>query len=127
MQSLPIPSKEKITKDWIQTNLNTQGDQQSMLIMGWLIGCFMLLGPDPLLVIQGEQGSGKSLLASMMRSLVDPAKADKSSLPSSERDLYVQAQNNYVLSFDNQRTLYKKHSDWLCRMATGGGYSTRRL
>ena len=22
---------------------------------------------------------------------------------------------------------YKKHSDWLCRMVTGGGYSTRRL
>ena len=127
MQSLPRPSKQKISQDWIQTNLNIQGDQQSVLIMGWLIGCFMPLGPNPLLVIQGEQGSGKSLLASMIRSLVDPAKADKTSLPSSERDLYVQAQNNYVLSFDNQRTLYKKHSDWLCRMATGGGYSTRRL
>jgi hypothetical protein len=66
-------------------------------------------------------------LASILRSLVDPAKADKTSLPSSERDLYVQAQNNYVLSFDNQRTLHKRHSDWLCRMVTGGGYSTRRL
>ena len=51
----------------------------------------------------------------------------KTSLPNSERDLYVQAQNNYVLSFDNQRTLHKRHSDWLCRMVTGGGYSTRRL
>jgi len=98
-----------------------------MLIMGWLIGCFMPEGPKPMLVIQGEQGSGKSFLASMLRSLVDPVKADKTSLPSSERDLYVQAQSNYVLSFDNQRTLYKRHSDWLCRMVTGGGYSTRRL
>jgi len=83
--------------------------------------------PYPILVLQGEQGSGKSTLASMLRSLVDPAKADKTSLPTSERDLYVQAHNNYVLSFDNQRTLRKWKSDWLCRMATGGGYSTRRL
>jgi len=127
MKALPVPSRDKLDKDWIGNIFNIGGNSQSMLIMGWLIGCFMPEGPKPMLVIQGEQGSGKSFLASILRSLVDPAKADKTSLPSSERDLYVQAQNNYVLSFDNQRTLHKRHSDWLCRMVTGGGYSTRRL
>ena len=127
MKALPVPSRDKLDKDWIGNIFNISGNSQSMLIMGWLIGCFMPDRPKPMLVIQGEQGSGKSFLASMLRSLVDPAKADKTSLPSSERDLYVQAQNNYVLSFDNQRTLHKRHSDWLCRMVTGGGYSTRRL
>ena len=127
MKALPFPSRDKLDKNWAENIFNISGNSQSMLIMGWLIGCFMSEGPKPMLVIQGEQGSGKSFLASILRSLVDPAKADKTSLPSSERDLYVQAQNNYVLSFDNQRTLYKRHSDWLCRMVTGGGYSTRRL
>jgi len=127
MKSLPVPSRDKLDKDWAGNIFNISGNSQSMLIMGWLIGCFMPEGPKPMLVIQGEQGSGKSFLASMLRSLIDPVKADKTSLPSSERDLYVQAQSNYVLSFDNQRTLYKRHSDWLCRMVTGGGYSTRRL
>ncbi len=127
MKSLPVPSRDKLDKDWAETIFNISGNSQSMLIMGWLIGCFMPEGPKPMLVIQGEQGSGKSFLASMLRSLVDPVKADKTSMPGSERDLYVQAQNNYVLSFDNQRTLHKRHSDWLCRMVTGGGYSTRRL
>ena len=127
MKSLPFPSRDKLDKDWAETIFNISGNSQSMLIMGWLIGAFMPDRPKPMLVIQGEQGSGKSFLASMIRSLVDPVKADKTSLPYSERDLYVQAQNNYVLSFDNQRTLHKRHSDWLCRMVTGGGYSTRRL
>ena len=127
MKPLPFPCKDRMDKDWAGNIFNFSGNSQSMLIMGWLIGCFMPEGPKPMLVIQGEQGSGKSFLASMLRSLVDPVKADKTSLPSSERDLYVQAQNNYVLSFDNQRTLHKRHSDWLCRMVTGGGYSTRRL
>ena len=127
MKPLPVPCKDKLDEDWADSIFNISGNNQSMLIMGWLIGCFMPEGPKPMLVIQGEQGSGKSLLASILRSLVDPAKADKTSLPSCERDLYVQAQNNYVLSFDNQRTLYKRHSDWLCRMVTGGGYTTRRL
>jgi energy-coupling factor transporter ATP-binding protein EcfA2 len=127
MKSLPVPSRDKLDKDWAGNIFNISGNSQSMLIMGWLIGCFMPEAPKPMLVIQGEQGSGKSFLASMLKSLIDPAKADKTSLPSSERDLYVQAQNNYVLSFDNQRTLHRRHSDWLCRMVTGGGYSTRRL
>jgi hypothetical protein len=127
MKFLPVPSRDQLDKDWAGNIFNFSGNSQSMLIMGWLIGCFMPEGPKPMLVIQGEQGSGKSFLASMLRSLVDPVKADKTSLPRSERDLYVQAQNNYVLSFDNQRTLHKRHSDWLCRMVTGGGYSTRRL
>ncbi len=127
MKALPVPSRDKLDKDWIGNIFNIGGNSQSMLIMGWLIGCFMPDRPKPMLVIQGEQGSGKSFLASMLRSLVDPVKADKTSMPGSERDLYVQAQNNYVLSFDNQRTLHKRHSDWLCRMVTGGGYSTRRL
>ena len=127
MKALPVPCREKLDEDWAESIFNISGNNQLMLIMGWLIGCFMPEGPKPMLVIQGEQGSGKSLLASILRSLVDPVKADKTSLPRSERDLYVQAQNNYVLSFDNQRTLHKRHSDWLCRMVTGGGYSTRRL
>ena len=97
-----------------KTALNLKGRNYSKLIMGWLIGCFKPIGPKPLLVIQGEQGSGKSLLASILRKLVDPTKADKTSLPSSERDLYVQAQNNFMLSFDNQRTLYKKQSGCHC-------------
>ena len=63
----------------------------------------------------------------MLRSLVDPNNADKTTLPGSERDLYVQGFNNYMLCYDNQRTLSKHQSDWLCRMSTGGGYSTRRL
>ena len=127
MKALPVPCRDKLDDDWVESIFNISGNNQSMLIMGWLVGCFMSEGPRPMLVIQGEQGSGKSFLASILRGLVDPAKADKTSLPSSERDLYVQAQNNYVLSFDNQRTLHKRHSDWLCRMVTGGGYSTRRL
>ena len=101
--------------------------KEEKLIIAWLLGCFMPNGPFPLLVLQGEQGSGKSNLASMLRSLVDPNNADKTTLPGSERDLYVQGFNNYMLCYDNQRTLSKHQSDWLCRMSTGGGYSTRRL
>ena len=126
IKPLPYPLTAYDEQNW-PTKLFDLSSSQARLVTGWLIGCFMPKGPYPILVLQGEQGSGKSTLASMLRSLVDPAKADKTSLPTSERDLYVQAHNNYVLSFDNQRTLRKWKSDWLCRMATGGGYSTRRL
>ena len=124
--SLPIPVTGDDEQDWL-VRFFKLSDNQAKLVQGWLLGCFKPQGPYPILILQGEQGSGKSTLASFLRSLVDPSLAEKTSLPNSERDLYIHALNNYVLTFDNQRTIYSKKSDWLCRMSTGGGFSTRRL
>ena len=74
---LPIPKTDPAAPDWLQTILDLKGMDEAMLLTAWLIGCFMPRGPYPILVLQGEQGSGKSTLASMLRSLVDPAKADR--------------------------------------------------
>ncbi len=56
MKALPVPCRDKLDKDWAESIFNISGNNQSMLIMGWLIGCFMPEGPKPMLVIQGEQG-----------------------------------------------------------------------
>ncbi len=47
-------------------------DDASKLAIGWLVGCFMPEGPYPILVLSGEQGSGKTTLTRMCRRLVDP-------------------------------------------------------
>ena len=128
MGALPTPFSHKNRSiEFLSVIMGLGGTKEEKLIIAWLLGCFMPNGPFPLLVLQGEQGSGKSNLASMLRSLVDPTNTDKTTLPSSERDFYVQGFNNYMLCYDNQRTLRKHQSDWLCRMSTGGGYSTRKL
>ena len=63
----------------------------------------------------------------MIRSLIDPVNTLLKTLPSSERDLIISASNQWVLAFDNLSGLSQASSDSLCRLATGGGFSTRQL
>src|ERR1700682_3300393 len=58
-------------------------------------------GPYPLLAISGEQGSAKTVLSKMLRSLVDPGVAPVRALPREERELFIAAHNGHVLAFDN--------------------------
>ena len=95
--------------------------------MGWLLGALRPTGPFPILVINGEQGSGKSTLARVMRMLVDPNTLPIRSKPRGEQDLYIAANNGWVISLDNLSSVNDWLSDCLCRLATGGGFSTRKL
>jgi len=102
-------------------------DEAWPLLVGWLLGTLHPKGPYPLLVFHGEQGSGKSTAAKMLRSLIDPNEASERSAPRDERDLVIAANNSWILSFGNLSTLQAWLSDALCRVASGGGFATREL
>jgi energy-coupling factor transporter ATP-binding protein EcfA2 len=104
------------------------GDHQAfVLVTAWLVGALRPRGPYPVLEVVGEQGSGKSTLARVLRTLVDPHEAALRRPPREERDLYVAARNSWVLIFDNLSGLSQHLSDALCVLATGGGFSARKL
>jgi hypothetical protein len=63
----------------------------------------------------------------MVRALVDPSTAPLRTTPRSEHDLYIAADNAHVVALDNISTLPPWLSDALCRLSTGGGFSTRTL
>ena len=48
-------------------------------------------------------------------------------LPASEHDFMIQAQSAWVLMYDNIRAIPDRLADAVCRIATGGGFSTRTL
>jgi hypothetical protein len=79
------------------------------------------------LLFQGEQGSPKSSAERLVRALVDPSAAPLRTTPRSEHDLYIAADNAHVIALDNISTLPPWLSDALCRLSTGGGFSTRTL
>lgn len=103
------------------------GDEGFVLTVSWLLAVLRGRGPYPILALTGEQGTGKSLMAAMLRSLVDPHTAPLRSLPRDNRDLFVAANNNQVLLFDNLSSISAEISDSLCRLSTGGGFATRAL
>jgi hypothetical protein len=98
-----------------------------VLMVAWLIAALRPHGPYPILEFDGEAGSGKSTRAKMLRGLVDPNTADLRSEPREPRDLMIAASNGHVVALDNLSFLPPWLSDCLCRLATGGGFSTRTL
>ena len=102
-------------------------DQDFMMIVAWLVAAMRHHGPFPILVLNGEQGSGKSFFSRMLRSLVDPSAAPIRAAPKDDRDLVVSAGNSWLLVFDNLSGMEPWLSDALCRLATGSGFATRML
>jgi hypothetical protein len=79
------------------------------------------------LAIAGEQGSAKTVLSKLLRALIDPNVAPVRALPRNERELFIAAGNGHVLAFDNLSGLPPWLSDTVCRLTSGGAFSTRRL
>lgn len=97
------------------------------LMLSWLAAAMRPGKPFPVLVLHGEQGSGKSTTAKVLRLLVDPNKSPLRSSPKDERDLMIAANNSWVISLDNLSSMRTELSDSLCRLSTGGGFATREL
>ncbi len=97
------------------------------LVVAFLLGLLLPNGPYPLLLLVAQQGSGKSFAASVLKRLMDPTRAPLRALPRSEQDLMIAAQKSWLLCFDNVSSISPQFADALCRMATGGGFSARKL
>ena len=97
------------------------------LVLAWLVAALRDTGPYPVLVLNGEHGSAKSTTERVLRRLIDPNKADLRCEPRDPRDLMIAATNGLVVALDNLSHIPTWLSDALCRLATGGGFSTRTL
>jgi len=129
MQPMPVPT-EAGNWDALLPHLNMD-EKYKLLLIGWMtyvITHFKGQSAYPLLVIKGEQGSGKSLLCKhILRPLVDNNSCGLQMFPTDAKDLVISSQNQHVLIYDNIRFLSKKWSDTLCIAATSGSMATRKL
>jgi hypothetical protein len=126
MLALPEPVRGG-TLDEFRRFVNVADDGSWSLVKAWLRTAVRDRGPYPLLALYGEQGSAKTTLARMLRSLFDPALPDLRSDPRELRDLSIAARGSWLVAFDNVSHIQPWLSDALCRLATGGGWATREL
>jgi hypothetical protein len=127
MRPLPMPvPAEQGSLDHLWELLNVTPSQRPLLA-GALLNYFHPQGPYFVTNFIGEQGSAKSCAAKILRTLVDPNEIPLRSPPREERDLLIQAANNWCVALDNLSGLPPWLSDGLCRLATGGGHSARQL
>jgi hypothetical protein len=107
--------------------VNLLDDPAFVLLVAFLVAALGPRGPYPVLVLHGEQGSAKSSLARLVAFLTDPSAAPLRTVPRNEEDLMIAASHSRLLAFDNLSGLPSWFSDALCRLSTGGGFSTRQL
>lgn len=98
-----------------------------ILCTAWLLGAVSGITPYPLLALGGEEGTGKSTLASVLKRIIDPHRAVRRRPPQDERDLFVASQHTNVLVYDNLSSIPDWLSDALCVLSTGGVFTTRTL
>lgn len=95
------------------------------LLVASLVYQLRPVGPQPITVLLGEQGSAKSTLTKQLRRLVDPRSPEVRRPPGSTRDFMIAATRSWILAYDNLSELKPWFSDALCTVATGGGFGAR--
>lgn len=126
MLALPEPTRGGTLND-LRKFINIKDGDDWALLLAWLVASLRPNLPTPLLALYGAQGSAKSTTARVLTSLIDPSKATLRSEPRNELDLMIAARNRWCLTFDNLSHISNTLSDAFCRIATGGGLSTREL
>lgn len=129
MLALPMPEEsespaEGFARLWKYANV-TPADR--VLVAAFILGAFKPEGPYPLLMVSGEQGTGKSTFSRLLKRLIDPSAAPLRQPPKEPRDVLVAAINTWLLCLDNLSWLPPELSDTLCRISTGGAISERTL
>lgn len=107
--------------------INTEKEGDLILLISYIIFSLRFSKIYPVLILQGGQGSGKSTLGEIIKRLIDPSIPTLRSVPQSEKDLFIAAQNSHLLAFDNLSGMKDWVSDALCKISTGGSYAGRSL
>jgi hypothetical protein len=123
--SLPYPV-EGGNLDELRQLLNVDGAAWTLIIT-FLLFCYHPKHHKPILILHGEQGSGKTTVAEFLKSLIDPGKAGLLPAISDAHRMAVAASRRLLLAYDNLSGINAEQSDALCRISTGGGFSTRTL
>jgi hypothetical protein len=125
MLPLPLPTRGGSIHD-LRPFVNVADEDDYRLLLAWLLAALRPQGPYPILILHGEQGAAKSTTARVLRLLCDPNQAPLRAPPREVRDLMITAANSWVACFDNLDHLAPWLGNAICRLATGGGFGTRR-
>lgn len=126
MKSLPEPKRGGDLKR-ILKYLNIKDKDSESLFMSYLVVGMVPSIPIPALIIHGVQGSAKTTMLKITKSVLDPSRILVRGIVPDQREFSLAAWRNRALFFDNLNSVPDWFSDALCRMVTGEGYESRKL
>lgn len=125
MEALPNPKLPHEKPKLCQFLNIDPGDE--CIAWGFLVGCFLPRGTMPVLIAQGEQGSGKTFGASLIRQIVDPNSVNLAPLKQDDGSLRARIRSGHIVGYDNVSRLTGEFSDLLCSLVSGTGFAARAL
>lgn len=106
---------------------NLAEGEQPLLLLVYIVSCFLPDIPHPVPILHGPQGAAKTTFARILRRLIDPSSVEVLSMPNVPNDLIQLLSHHWFAFFDNVTGLPEWASDALCRAVTGEGFSKREL
>lgn len=125
--TLELPDPERGADPRLLLDVLNVAESDAPALLGWLIAALVPDIPHPILLLTGEQGTGKSTAADLLVQLIDPTKAPLLTPSKDVREWIHAAAGSWVVAVDNLSSVPQWLSDSLCRAATGDGQRTRSL
>lgn len=125
-QVRPIPTGMNLI-DMIRELTNFSCEEDLIMFGVWLIS---LMFPDfssPIMILLGEQGSGKSFTSDLVKRIIDPSTIGKQHNLRSVQDFALLVSNSYLSIVDNLSKVTDEMSDAMCQTVSKGQYTTRTL
>jgi hypothetical protein len=126
MLPLPIPEQGGEIDD-LKPLINAQTDENWTLTLAWLTQAFWCKGPYAHLYLRGPQGTAKSYMMRILKSISDPSAAINRRLPKTERDAAIALGSESIPGFDNLSGIDNGIADLWCVASTGGVSTCRAL
>jgi hypothetical protein len=131
-KSLPLPFPIKVEQNWFLSEWDRlfgfRESDGSYLLLAFIIKALIPnSGANPILIIEGMQGSGKTTKTQMIKRLIDPSSPDLLGTPKNEESILASAVSSYLLVYDNLSWISSDNADVFCRLSTGGGLVKRKL
>ena len=112
---------------WHVFNFLNVDKEHQLLVLVYIISCFIPDIPHPIFHPHGAQGSGKTTFCRVCKSLIDPSQLETLIMQRDYAQLIQAIAHHHFVPFDNLSDLPGWASDILSIACTGGGLSKRQL
>ncbi len=122
----PLPVNGVDIREYLKFfNIKSSGSEILMLV--WIVTCFVPSIPHTILYLHGIQGSAKSTMMRLLKSLIDNSSVGLLTLVSNKAELAQILSHHWLSAFDNVSEISNEASDTLCRVVSGYTFSKREL
>lgn len=113
---------------YVRKHFNVRNEDDVILLTILIVSSMMGMGFNhPVILIQGEKGSGKSECLKKIEMIVDPKASGICTYTNSKEAIVLRLSNSYFTCFDNVSYIPKAISDLFCSAVTGACDTTRKL